>query len=229
MTRQPPSLLVRKIRKDDQGFSLVEVLTVLAIMAVLTGLSISAIPGMRSSYDRKTAVDLVMTTIEQARVAALQSGGNTYVVFALAKDSGLSPDAMIVVGDQPIGSTATGLVLYTHWIRMPLGVRFHYLTNTLVASSVPTAVNTTSLPPLNGNPNFTGFTFNSTGTVSYPATGGLDVALFEGIRSSHMAETAVGPSAKATMSLSTSGLYEVIRLSRYSGRSWMDVSNLLQL
>ncbi len=231
MQQRVHSLLMSKLQRSSQGFSLVELLTVLAIMAMLTGLGISAIPGLRSSYNRTSAVDLVMTTIEQARVAALQSGETTYVIFALARDSGVSPDAMMVEGDPPIGSASTAEVFYTHWVRLPLGVRFHTLTNTLIATTntLPASAQQLSLPPLNGSPQMYCFTFNSTGTLQTPASGGLDVALFEGIRSRAGAETAVGPSAKATVNLSTSGLYEVIRLSRYTGRSWMDVSNLLQL
>lgn len=221
-----------KTRRHDRGFTLIELLTVITIMAILGGVSISAIPGIRSSYQRKQAVDIVMTTIEQARVAALQSGENVYVILALARDNGVSPDGLIVVGDQPIGSSSTGLVLYTHWVRLPLGVRFRSSLNTLAVSAYPSQVNVvTQLPPIAGNPSYAGFTFNSTGTLAYPASGGLDLALFEGIRGSRGNETARGPSAKAaengTGSLTDAGLYEVVRLDRYNGRSWMNVSTLV--
>lgn len=236
LKRRSRFLFKSGIRRRDQGFSLLEVLTVLAIMAVLTGISLSAIPGMRSTYNRKSAVDIVVTTIEQARVAALQSGGNVYVVLAETKDGGVSPDAIMVVGDQPIGSMATGLVYYTHWIKLPQNVRFHNFNGTLGASAEPTAVSHGVLPPLNGNPAIYGFTFNSTGMIVYPSpvttspNGGFDLALFEGVRSKKAVESALGPESKnSAESLSATGTYDVIRLSQYSGRSWVDVCNLSQL
>jgi prepilin-type N-terminal cleavage/methylation domain-containing protein len=228
-------------RKNDGGFSLVELLTVIGVMAVLVGLTIPAISGARSTYNRKSAVDTVMTTIEQARVAALQNGENVYVMLALATDSGVSPDAMMVVGDPPIGSTATSEIYYTHWIKLPPNVRFLTASGTIATSlannfppSTVTAfpVSQTTLPSIGGSPVssylITYLYFNSTGAVQYPTTG-LELALFEGTRSVsgiHYSQKAVGPSAAATKSLSATGLYEVIRLSQYSGRSWMDVSGL---
>lgn len=227
---------MNKIQRGKRGFTLVELLSVLVIMLVLGSLSLPAIQGARSTYDRKTAVDLVLSTIEQARVASLQSGENTYVILALAGDSGVSPDALIVAGDPPLGA-GTGEVFYTHWIRLPLNVRFRSSTGTLVTTNtLPTGWSNSMLPPISGNPTYASFTFNSTGTISSPASGsgpngGLDLALYEGTRASshgHSTETALGASAAATDKLSDSGLYDVIRLSRYTGRSWADVSTLEQ-
>ena len=236
------ALSMSRTRKTDHGFSLVELLTVMGIMAVLIGITIPAVSGFRSTYDRKSAVDIVMTTIEQARVAALQSGENVYVVMALATDSGVSPDAMIVMGDPPIGSTATSEIYYTHWIKLPPNVRFLMSNKTMVTSlannfpSTPTTafpVNQATLPPVGSSPvsayDISYFYFNSTGMVVYPTTG-LELALYEGLRTggtgSHGAQKALGPSAAATQGLSATGLYEVIRLSQYTGRTWMDVSGL---
>ena len=234
MQRRLHSFFMSKIRKSNQGFTLVELLVVMAIMLVLIGISVSAIPGIRSTYNRRSAVNRVMGAIELARVSALQSGENVYVIMALARDSGVSDDAIIVAGDPPFGSPTTGEVFYTHWIRLPPNIRFRSSTGTLAVSALPAPPWTTSmLPVTSGSPTYAAFTFNSTGTLSYPASGtgpnsGLDLALFEGIRNSHGVEKAQGASAKATLGLTDAGLYEVIRLNRYTGRSWLDISTLIQ-
>jgi len=248
MPRTALFLLATKSLRSGRGFTLVELLTVLGIMAILFGMTVSAIPGFRSTYNRKSAVDNIMSTIEQARIAALQSGENAYVVLALAQDGGVSPDAMIVAGDPPIGAASTAEIFYTHWIRLPQNIRFLSKGNggagagTLAAnigipSGVPLSLagsgTTTKLPMISGNPELVVFTFSSTGTLAYPPSGagpngGLDLALFEGTRNNRGNETALGPSAKATSGLSASGFYDVIRMDRYSGRSWADVSTLSQ-
>ncbi len=227
MRRRIHCNLANSVGKDQRGFSLVEVLTVITVMALLAYLSLPAIQGARSTYQRKAAADIVMETLQNARMSALQSGENVYVIFALATDSGASPDALIVVGDQPIGSPATGPMLFTKWIRLPQNIRFRSSSGTLPVSPMPTQVTGRMLPSIAGHPTFTGMTFNSTGTLTYPTTGGLEVALFEGIRNGDT-ETALGASAAATNDLSDSGLYDVVRLDRYSGRSWMEVSSLAQ-
>lgn len=227
MKRPIDSIFVSPASKNRQGFSLVELLVVLSIVAVLAYLSLPVIQGVRSTYDRKAAASLVMETIQNGRMSALQSGENVYVIFALATDSGISPDAMIVVGDQPIGSPATGPVLFTHWVKLPQNIRFRSSTGTLAVSPMPSQVSPGTLPPIGGTPTYAGIAFNSTGTLTYPSTGGLEIALYEGIRTGGT-ETALGESARATDSLSDSGLYDIVRLDRYSGRSWTEVSSLVQ-
>jgi len=215
-------------------------------MAILAGLTIPAVSGIRSTYNRKSAIDIVMGTIEQARLAAIQSGENVYVFMALATDSGVSPDAIIVIGDPPIGSPAISEISYTHWIKLPPNERFLISAKTMVNSTssifpsqAPTGpatflMNQTTLPPIGATAvsayDISYFYFNSTGALVNPTSGGMELALFEGIRKggtgSHGTQVALGPLAKSVNISAGTGLYEVIRLSQYTGRSWMDVSGL---
>lgn len=214
--------------RDRRGFSLVELLTVLAIMAVLVFLSLPAIQGVRSTYNRRAASDIVMQAVQNARMSALQSGENVFVIFALATDGGVSPDAVIVAGDQPLGSAVTGPVLYSRWIRLPSDIRFRSSPSTLPVNPLSsTDVTPSQLPAIAGNPTYSAITFNANGTLANPATGGLEIALYEGTRNG-ATETALGASAKATQDLSDSGLYDVVRLDRYSGRSWTEESTLAE-
>lgn len=212
--------------KSTGGFSLIELLSVLAILGVMLGILLPALSGFRSSYERKQAVGTVMGTLERARLAALQSGEDVHVIFARPTDSGSTDDAMIIVGDPPIGSALSGMVLHTRWIKLPKGVRFRGAADTLAVGGLPAGFNGSILPSIGGTPLYSAITFNSQGRVEYPAGGALDLALFEGYRDSGGAETAGEGSGKATQGLSDAGQYEVIRLSRFTGRARVDIGTL---
>jgi prepilin-type N-terminal cleavage/methylation domain-containing protein len=212
-----------------RGFSLLELLCTIAIMSMMGGAIALAVPGFRSTYERRAAVDNVMNTLEQARVAALQAGENVHVIFARPKDGASGSDAMIVVGDSPLGAATTGNIFYTKWIRLPKDVRFRGDADTLGIGTLPdgiTAAALPQLPSLTGDMDYSGVTFNSTGQVTFPASGNLTMALYEGTRTGGGTDMAAGASAKATQGLSDSGLYEVIRIARYSGRARADVGTL---
>ena len=211
-----------------RGFSVLELLCVVGIMSMLTTVIAMAVPGFRSVYARKDAVDTVMNTLENARVAALQAGEDVSVIFARPQDGASGGDAMMVVGTPPLGSVSTNAVFYTKWIYLPKGIRFHGANDTLTGTSdsQPAGISPSALPPLTGSPDYSTVTFNSTGQVASPATGNLTMALYEGTRAGGGVEQATGATAKATQGLSVSGLYEVIRIARYSGRARVDIGTL---
>lgn len=213
-----------------KGFSLVELLVVVAIIGLISGLAVVSFSGARSTYERKRAVSTVMDVVERARLAALQSGGSVYVVMALSRDAGASSDSIMVVGEPSLGSADTGKVLYTKWIRLPKTVRFRSSTDTLAVSQLPDSLSgSNAFPALGGNPTYAAFTFNSTGQIEYPVASNLVLAFYEGMRTSDGTEKAMGGSSQATQGLSNSGLYDVILLSRYTGRVRTEVSSLTDL
>lgn len=219
-------------RSHTSAFSLIELLTVMAIMGLMVGVAIPAVSGFGSTYKRKQTTSLVMNTLDQARVAALRSGENVHVVFVRPPDG---VDAMIVVGEQPLGSAQSGNILHTRWIKLPEGIRFRGASDTVVGGDLPQSVKS-SLNDLqnqwgqtySGLPSssYSGVTFNSAGQVEFPSSGNLTLAIYEGTRSAGGAESAAGATAQSTQNLSESGLYEVIRLSRFTGRPRLDVANL---
>jgi prepilin-type N-terminal cleavage/methylation domain-containing protein len=214
------------------AFSLIELLTVMAVMGIMVGVAIPAVSGFGSAYKRKQTTSLVMNTLDQARVAALRSGENVHVIFVRPPDG---VDAMIVVGDQPLGSGQSDSVLHTRWIKLPEGIRFRGAVDTVAGGDLPHAVKA-SFNDLqrqwgqtySGLPSsaYFGVTFNSAGQVEFPSTGNLTLGIYEGTRSAGGAESAAGATAQSTQNLSESGLYEVIRLSRFTGRPRLDVASL---
>ena len=63
------------------GFSLLEVLCVTAIISILVALAGPSLSGFTSPLGRKGAVTIVMNTLEQARVSAIETGEEVVVLF----------------------------------------------------------------------------------------------------------------------------------------------------
>ncbi len=68
-------------RKFDRGFSLVELLVVLAIGAILVSLALPAIGGIKKSGDVDASANLVSGAINEARAYAMANDTYTWVGF----------------------------------------------------------------------------------------------------------------------------------------------------
>ena len=202
------------------GFSLLELLTVVAITSILLTLATPAISGFTSPAGRKGAVTIVMNTLEQGRVSAIETGRDTVVLFWKKNGASSSqpdePDALMVLrrneADDAWEST-------TRWIKLPTGVLFHGEDS---GSAILTSSITLTLPSLPGNPASTqlrALHFTSSGAVKSPSgsSTGLYIAFTEGQRDT---------SGSVVVKKQKSGGHEVISLARYTGRSTMDIVDL---
>lgn len=209
------------------GFTLVEMLAVMAIMVSLMGLLGIGISQMTAQSARKSAVNLIMNSFEQARVAALRHGTNVYVVFA---DGSFPEDKRFrsflilrdrLESDNPPASApgASPFVVLTKWKELPRGISFlnSIAGNTTVlattrgfpAGAIPQASGAVSLPTIQ---------FNQTGAIASP----VDIAdrylqLYEGYFN--------GSEDVRTMNRA-SDLYEVFSFARFTGRIRHEVSAL---
>jgi len=64
------------------GFSVIELLVVVAIVALIAALSFSGTSGFLSPAGRLGATNMLLSAFEHARIAALESGQTVYVGFA---------------------------------------------------------------------------------------------------------------------------------------------------
>ena len=212
-----------KIRKNG-GFSLLELLTVVAIICILVALLVPSVAAFTSTGGRKGAVTLVMTTLEQARVSAIETGCEVVVVFWKKNGTdGSQPDeqdAMLIIRK----NDAEAWEPITRWIKLPRGVLFHggdEDSKILSDASGLAEVSDTTIQSLPGKPakNTLGAVhFSPTGAVQLPSTSnGLRIALTEGQR---------GPDGTLVVNKQKDGGHEVISLARYTGRVTLDISML---
>lgn len=67
---------------DQAGFSLLELLVVMAIASLLMTVAVFNFRGSRSAGARQGTADVVMLTVEQARQTAIVTGAKTYIGLA---------------------------------------------------------------------------------------------------------------------------------------------------
>jgi hypothetical protein len=179
---------------------------------------------MTSPVGRKGAVTIVMNTLEQARVSAIETGRETVVLFW--KKNGVAgfppdePDSLMILRKNEAGAWES----ISRWVKLPNGV----LLDGAVATGseiLKNAVSTLapSLPSLAGSPDINQLRFiqfTTSGAVKSPSTSssGLYIAFTEGQRATGSDEMAVKKQK--------SGGKEVISLARYTGRSTMDIVDL---
>lgn len=203
-----PHFEVLRHQASRQGFSLLEMLTVMSIMVLLGALLAPAVMGFTSTAGRRGAVNLVMNTIDQARVAALEQGRSVHVVFAQRQFP--DPDSILILREDELGQPTEQL---TRWITLPRGVVF--MNSGLFETSSP-GVTAEALPGDSDKLVRHGvLTFSPRGTVQFP-TGGDDnrrrIKLVDGVRHGEAA-----PVAK------TDG-FDIISVARFTGRPQLDVS-----
>ncbi len=207
------------------AFSLLELLAAVALMALLTSLALPAVSGFLSVAGRRGAATTIMSTFEQARVAAIEAGRPVHVIFC--RRSFPEPDAVMVVREPE--ETSNPLEPLTQWIRLPKGVLLHD----------PGSVNILSQPTLAADfikrlsspvPSAPGeklnlVTFNSSGGVDYPSGGGPSRQLYlsEGVRGAGGNESVI---SNQKMRQCPGGGFEVISLSRYTGRAQFDTTGI---
>jgi Tfp pilus assembly protein FimT len=218
-----PTLAVRKHRPHlSSAFTLHELLVVVAVICVMMTLLVPAVSSMTSSGGRKGAVTIVMNTLEQARMAAIEKSREVVVVFWKKNGTtGSQPDeqdAILVLRRDDLNNWEP----ITRWVKLPKGVLFHGedaqsdIMND--SSSLADGIDTANLP---GNPdksNLGAVQFSSSGAVQLPSTSiGLRVALTEGQRNE---------SGALVPDKQKSGGFEVISIARYTGRTTLDITSL---
>jgi len=206
-----------KFRRERGGFSLIEMLAVMALMSVMIAMMMPLLSGFTGTAGRRGAVNSLMNTFEQARVAAVEAGAKVYVVMRRNPNLG-EQDSFIVVRERSEGlgeaSTAPYIVL-TRWQKLPRGILFFQAASSLTQTGVDLPVDLMGAIP-GGVPSgeLFGLGFNRNGQVSFPSSGALSLFLAEGARKDSTT-TASANGASATIT-------ERLSLRRFTGRAQLD-------
>lgn len=206
-----------------RGFSLVELLVVMGIIVLLMALLVPAMSGWTGTAGRRGAVNVVMNTLEQARVAALESGRDVYVVFWRPEFP--YQDAIMVLREAE--GNAAELDQLTRWMRLPKGVLLHrpqvgrniFHPQIVLPEAVANALN--GLPGENIDSNEVAvIRFNPSGRIVHPGAEDSLIILSEGVRGTGGTEALISERRQAGAG------FEIITLSRPTGRAQLVVSQI---
>lgn len=222
------------LRKSG-GFSLVELILVVAVIVLMMSLLLPAVSGFTSTSGRRGAVNILMNTFEQARVAALESGQNVYVGFAndsLPDDKKDMYYAAFIVFREATDEEKlaagkkvdeTIYIILKKWTRLPKNIAFKRADNTLVPENAGVAGIGVDISALNRSlssgfqisRDLPGVVFNNSGSIQN-GEDPLQFFLYEGYFNAD----------QDNYTRDANKLFEKITFSRYTGRSQLDVSAL---
>jgi type II secretory pathway pseudopilin PulG len=104
---------------------LIELLVVVAIVAILTGLLTPAIQGLTGTSGRRGGLNTITAVFEQARLAAIENGTTVFIGFPTnAADPTNGYSHLILLRAPRAGETGTNAVALTRWQRLPSGMYF---------------------------------------------------------------------------------------------------------
>ncbi len=166
-TASGASGLTTGTRRAGGAFTLVEMLIVIAMVAILTTLIAPSLSGLFGVVGRRGGANAINTALDQARLAAIESGVPAFVFFPQGISNDLAWSSLIVMRERRDDETpGTGPIPLSRWIRLPEGV---FVEPASLAAAVNYSTNASAgIPKLNNIQvsSFRGFAFDRFGRLS---------------------------------------------------------------
>lgn len=200
------------------GFSLVELMAVVGVMALLAVLGVPALKGLTGSGSRKQALSQLMGALEVARNTAIATGTNAAVIFPdinFASQSYRYRSMAVISWDKTNSIDGTNSMVGA-WITLPQGIVLH----DAQINQLPTLTNKTLLriPPSTNNintQNLRALVFQSDGAISdeyyKDALKDDGISFYEG--------TVVNNFTTTTNTSKQTTNVETIKFTRFTGRA----------
>lgn len=145
----------RRSARRPAGFTLLEMLVVIALIAILTTLIAPSLQGLMGISGRRGGLNTLAAVLDQARLAAIENGTTAYVGFPTnATNTTNAYSHLIVFRDARPDDANQNPVAVTRWQRLPSGVFFQAGTGLNAAVATRTLPPRT-LPPLAGSQDIT--------------------------------------------------------------------------
>lgn len=134
------------------GFSLLEMLVVIGLIALLTAMTLPSLKGLLGVGGRAGGASMVQSALEQARLAAVESGESTYVGFPFeVEDQEAAFSSLILFREATPDELAAGktIVPLSRWLKLPPGIYLQAGTNFAAGTmNMTVSALATSIPQL---------------------------------------------------------------------------------
>jgi prepilin-type N-terminal cleavage/methylation domain-containing protein len=147
-----------------KGFTLLELLVVLAFLAILAALSFPAWRVLLDSGSRRTSEALVMDALEHARSEAISSGREVWLV--LRHHGGNGRDALRI-----LTRTSDGIAPMGGWSPLPPGIVFQTGSSAIPDAHPPKDIQDAADTSPGTNATYGAIMFLRSGTVGWPKPG----------------------------------------------------------
>jgi prepilin-type N-terminal cleavage/methylation domain-containing protein len=110
-------------RRGSLAFTLIEMLIVIALVALLSALLVPSLQGLFGVAGRRGGANALSAALEQARLSAVENGTSAYVGFATAStNQDAKYNAVIVFRARRDDESGAAFVPLSRWLRLPIGV-----------------------------------------------------------------------------------------------------------